>query len=291
MSAGRFRLLGKVPLFEQIQAWWDHNWRQVDQAVSSLETGTTGGAVLLDGRSGGQIVSGGTAASEDLILTSTESATKDKIYLGSAQLSAYDELNDRLGLGTAAPARKLDLQSSVNATLEGAAVNSSNGASAQAMWRAQSDSVSFLMIARSSGATATTFGFSNAGWSVIAHTGGGNGMAMGTTISAPLVFGTNNVERARFDTLGNLILQTLGGGLRVKEGANARMGVGVMAAGVLVVANTSVTANTRIFAFSNAVGVVGALANTARVVGTSFTITSAVVVDAGNVAWLLIEPS
>lgn len=58
---------------------------------------------LTTGLAGGQSVVGGTAASEALTLVSTSHATKGKIYFGAAQVSAYDGVNNWLGVGTNAP--------------------------------------------------------------------------------------------------------------------------------------------------------------------------------------------
>lgn len=60
----------------------------------------------LPGRLGGQTLIGGTAAGDDLTLQSTSHATKGTIFLGT--LSAYDEVNNRLGLKTTTPARTLE---------------------------------------------------------------------------------------------------------------------------------------------------------------------------------------
>jgi hypothetical protein len=57
------------------------------------------------GRSGGQILYGGIDAGDDLTLRSTSHATKGHVYLGTA--SAYDEVNDRLGIGILAPTTPL----------------------------------------------------------------------------------------------------------------------------------------------------------------------------------------
>lgn len=61
---------------------------------------------LLVGRSGGQTLIGGTAAGNDLTLESTSNATKGSIFFGT---SAYDEVNNRLGIGVTAPTEKLDV--------------------------------------------------------------------------------------------------------------------------------------------------------------------------------------
>lgn len=61
---------------------------------------------LLAGRSGGQTLNGGTAASENLTLHSTANATRGKILFGT---SGYDEANNRLGIATASPSYPLDV--------------------------------------------------------------------------------------------------------------------------------------------------------------------------------------
>lgn len=55
---------------------------------------------FLAGRSGGQLLIGGTASGNSLTLRSTSNATKGKILFGT---SAYDEVNNRLGIGTTTP--------------------------------------------------------------------------------------------------------------------------------------------------------------------------------------------
>jgi hypothetical protein len=83
---------------------------------------------LLAGRAGGQSLTGGTAASNSLTLSSTSNATKGKILLGAN--SAVDEANTRLGVGTNAPDTLLHLQEnnvkfnvSANSTTTSGAVN------------------------------------------------------------------------------------------------------------------------------------------------------------------------
>ena len=66
---------------------------------------------LSTGVSGGQSIVGGTAASNSLTLSSTSNATKGKLLFGT---SAYDEVNNRLGVGTATPATTLDVIGKAN---------------------------------------------------------------------------------------------------------------------------------------------------------------------------------
>lgn len=61
---------------------------------------------LSTGVSGGQSVIGGTASGNNLTLSSTSNATKGKILFGN---SAYDEVNNRLGIGTITPSSKLNI--------------------------------------------------------------------------------------------------------------------------------------------------------------------------------------
>lgn len=93
---------------------------------------------------------------------------------------------------------------------------------------------------------------------------------------------------------GDLIVGTAGQGLKVKEGANAAMGVATLAAGTVTVATSRVTATSRIQLTAQALGTVTApkaLAVTARTAGTSFTITSADATDTSQVAWEITEPA
>lgn len=64
----------------------------------------------LPGRSGGQTLNGGTAAGDDLTLRSTSNATKGNLFFGA---STYDEVNERLGIGTTAPSRKLQIAGTI----------------------------------------------------------------------------------------------------------------------------------------------------------------------------------
>lgn len=82
------------------------------QSVSGGDHGTLSGLsdddhtqyALLLGRSGGQTLIGGTASGNNLTLQSTSNATKGSLLFGT---SAYDEVNNRLGIGTALPTNTL----------------------------------------------------------------------------------------------------------------------------------------------------------------------------------------
>lgn len=100
--------------------------------------------------------------------------------------------------------------------------------------------------------------------------------------------GTGNVAIST----GSLEVSTVGAGIRIKEGSNAKMGTATLVAGLAVVSNTSVTASSRIFLTSNADGgTPGWLRVSARTAATSFTITSSSGTDTSTVAYLIMEPA
>jgi len=78
---------------------------------------------LSTGVAGGQSVVGGTAASNNLTLSSTSNATKGKILFGT---SAYDEVNNRLGIGTASPVTNLHVSYSDNSYIQGMVLQNTN---------------------------------------------------------------------------------------------------------------------------------------------------------------------
>lgn len=89
-----------------------------------------------------------------------------------------------------------------------------------------------------------------------------------------------------------LNLGTAGGGIAIKEGANARLGRATLVGGTVTVANTSVTALSEIFAFCQVPGgTPGFLRISARTPATSFTILSSSGTDTSSVAWVIFEPA
>ena len=89
----------------------DRSWTISTGTTYTFSTGLTNiaGTItsnLSTGVSGGQSVVGGTASGQNLTLQSTSNATKGKIIFGT---SAYDEVNNRLGIGTISPTASLDV--------------------------------------------------------------------------------------------------------------------------------------------------------------------------------------
>lgn len=100
--------------------------------------------------------------------------------------------------------------------------------------------------------------------------------------------GSNGIEASN----GVLGVSVAGSGLVVKEGSNAKQGtIGAMTAGSIAVANTSVTANSRIFVCRNAGGTnPGAWYVSAQTAGTGFTATSTNAADTGTGVFVIFEP-
>lgn len=73
---------------------------------ATLKTYTDTLYIWAAGKSGGQTVIGNTASGGNLGIQSTAHATRGKITFGT---SAYDEANNRLGIGTASPTVPLDV--------------------------------------------------------------------------------------------------------------------------------------------------------------------------------------
>lgn len=94
------------------------------------------------------------------------------------------------------------------------------------------------------------------------------------------------------DASGNLVAATAGLGLKVKEGADATLGLATLVAGTVTVSTTKVTANSRIFLTAQDSGSAqGDLWISARTAATSFTISSSNAGDDRTVAWLIVEPA
>lgn len=106
-----------------------------------------------------------------------------------------------------------------------------------------------------------------------------------------------NLYRAAANILAtddDFAIRTVGKGLHVAEGANAKMGTSTLVAGTVTVSTTAVTATSRILLTIQSLGTVAtakAIAVTARTAATSFTITSEDNTDTSVIAWMLVEPA
>lgn len=109
-------------------------------------------------------------------------------------------------------------------------------------------------------------------------------IALKAPIAAPVFTGDVN------SSTGNVLVSTVGKGLGVKTGTNSKLGTAVLVTGTATVANTSITANSRIFLTSQIDGgTVGFLRVSAKTVGINFVITSSSALDTSTVAWHIVE--
>lgn len=129
--------------------------------------------------------------------------------------------------------------------------------------------------------------------------GGNNAVTGNETVGGTLtVDGFTSLASAQtsgdFTSFGanGITAGTAGGGLRIKEGANAMMGTATLVGGTVTVPTTKVTANSRVFLTAqNTGGTPGALRVSGRSAGTSFTVTSTSGSDTSAVAWMIVEPA
>lgn len=120
------------------------------------------------------------------------------------------------------------------------------------------------------------------------------------TAGAQTVAGAKTFTSDIGATTANVLINTAGKGIQIKEGSNARMGTATLSSGTITISNTSVTANTRIFvsryspSTSTAIGILSVGTVTAS---TSFIINALKEADAtvqtndvSVVHWMLVEP-
>jgi hypothetical protein len=112
-----------------------------------------------------------------------------------------------VGIGTASPTEKLHV--STGSTGEDANTFalvdnlSTTGVSAAAVIRAQSNSATVNFQAHGSARTVSRFGVTLGGWAELLGSAG-NGLALGTVGSTPVIFGTNSTNRLHLDTDGDV---------------------------------------------------------------------------------------
>lgn len=115
------------------------------------------------------------------------------------------------------------------------------------------------------------------------------GALSGAALTVTTIAGTGDLTV----TSGDLIANTAGKGLKVKEGSNARMGtLTLTGATPVVTATTAVTATSRIFLTTQSAngGTPTFCYVSTRAAGTSFTV-QGVALDTSIVAWLIVEPA
>jgi hypothetical protein len=96
----------------------------------------------------------------------------------------------------------------------------------------------------------------------------------------------------KLDVRGDIAVNTVGSGFKVKEGSNAKMGVATLSAGSVTVSTTAVASTSRIMLTTQSPsGTVGTPYIFSRSAGTSFVIHSTSGTDASTVAWVILDPA
>lgn len=142
------------------------------------------------------------------------------------------------------------------------------------------------------GISAETIGATGAVVSIAQGGTGANNAAAALVSLGAAKSGANSDLTSITNLTGDVILNAVGATLKIKEGANASMGVATMAAGTATVNNTRIAATSRIFLTpQNTSGTAGSVYISARTASTSFVISSTDAGDTRDVAWLIITPA
>lgn len=120
-----------------------------------------------------------------------------RIRPGAPTSSVDISANGNVGIGTASPADKLHVTGTVR---------SSGGASTFGAITAIADTTAYsAFLTLGSARPDVYFGQAAANWSALLNAGTeAQGLLVGTYTNRPIVFGTNNIERLRIDSVGNI---------------------------------------------------------------------------------------
>ena len=176
-------------------------------AHSSLTGLTTGDPhtqyALLAGRSGGQSLSGGTAANDDLTLQGTTNSTRTTSYV-IMQPNGGD-----VGIGTTSPNYKLHLYSNANEFIFNYIETGSTGTSAGARLALKTPETSFESVLYGTNVTGNIItGVPRSKLAFYSVGAGGSGLLFHTNDSVPMIFATADTERMRILGTGNVGIGT-----------------------------------------------------------------------------------
>jgi hypothetical protein len=154
------------------------------------------------------------------------------------------------GQGTTTPNQSAQLQynnagalsvsTSAAASVEGIFTNTNTGVTASAGVRGIGNSTGYWLLRQyGTGVTATVFGIALANYALLASDGASsNGLMLGSLTADPVIFGTNNAERMRIDSSGNI---GVGSTIPATYGKFAVQSIGVPPTAYLSVLGTGFT--------------------------------------------------
>ena len=157
------------------------------------------------------ILYGGSAANDDITIHGTSNATRTTSYVNLQPSGGY------VGIGTSTPSYPLHVVSSFNTQLvvQGTTSSAGQGAFYLTNDRAAFATYGGFLIGSSAGNIGNLFGVSRADKLFMFADGASNlGMYVGTLQAQPFVIGTNNVERLRVNSTGEVSI----GGTAVTSG-------------------------------------------------------------------------
>jgi hypothetical protein len=237
--------------------------------------------------------------------------TGHNFYIEPQHSWSYTPPGSSLGVGTATPsalfsvANKFTVDDSGNVTSSGGTGSTTslsagnNGSADGGNLNLSSPSGSNNGSVTLSAGTSPVTG--NGGNVAISATGGvalGGGVSItagnsnGTAGSIVLTVGIGTPNGAVNVVNGNLAISTVGNGIQVKGGSNAKIGSGTLVGGTVTISNTSVTTNSKIFVqdtTSGSLANVGSLVVSAKSAGTSFTVTSSNILDTSTFDYFIVE--
>lgn len=125
-----------------------------------------------------------------------------RIRPGAPTSSIDISASGQVGIGTASPDEKLNVEESVDANTIALVQNTNaSGLSAAGVIQARGDVAITSLIAHGSARTLSRFGQTLGGWSEVLNAAG-NGLILGTIGSTPLILGTNSTARMTISSTG-----------------------------------------------------------------------------------------
>ncbi|HEU4888575.1 MAG TPA: tail fiber domain-containing protein, partial [Thermoanaerobaculia bacterium] len=126
-----------------------------------------------------------------------------RIRPGAPTSSVDISADGDVGVGTGSPDEKLHVFENVDTQTFMLVENPNTGTSANATLRAKADVATANFQAHSSTRTISRFGVTLGGWNEFLGTAG-NGLAIGTSTSTPVILGSNSINRIHIDTDGDI---------------------------------------------------------------------------------------